>query len=33
MKLIQQVESGIKQGTITDEISVDYILAQIFTRR
>ena len=30
MKLTQKVEAGIKQGTIPDEISIEYLLANIF---
>lgn len=32
MKLTQKIESGIKQGTIADEIAIDYLLANIFRR-
>lgn len=30
MKLVQKIESGIKQGTIADDISIEYLLANIF---
>lgn len=32
MKLTQKIESGIKQGTIADEIAIEYLLANIFRR-
>lgn len=31
MRLVQRIESGIKQGTIADEISIDYLLANLFS--
>ena len=30
MRLVQYIESGIKQGTIDDELSIEYLLAKIF---
>ena len=30
MRLVQKVEMGIKLGNIEDEISIDYVLANIF---